>query len=177
MLDFYRHGVHHGGMKTQNLIKQTLSQPESVVVVQQILEDNKEAPRSAIAKRVCQHFGFFNAWGRAQQSGCMKALRELERVGRFQLPEARRPSPPTAPRRLTEPVEAPRELPSTAERIQELELIRVESDTEVRIWNELMIQEYPREAGPLVGAQMSYRIILSPADGGTTDLGRSAITA
>jgi hypothetical protein len=51
-------------MKTQNLIKHTLSQPESVVVVQQILEDNKEATRSAIAKRVCQHFGFFNAWGR-----------------------------------------------------------------------------------------------------------------
>jgi hypothetical protein len=145
-------------MKTQNLIKQTLSQPESVVVVQQILEDNKEAPRSAIAKRVCQHFGFFNAWGRAQKSGCLKALRELERVGRFQLPPSQRPCPQSAPRRLTEPVEAPRELPSTAEQIQDLELIRVESDTEVRIWNELMIQEHPRGAGPLVGAQMRYLI-------------------
>jgi hypothetical protein len=111
VLNFCRHVVHHGGMKTQNLIKQTLSQPESVVVVQQILEDNKEAPRSAIAKRVCQHFGFFNAWGRAQKSGCLKALRELERVGRFRLPPSQRPCPQTAPRRLTEPVEAPRELP------------------------------------------------------------------
>jgi hypothetical protein len=145
-------------MKTQNLIKHTLSQPESVVVVQQILEDNKEAPRSAIAKRVCQHFGFFNAWGRTQKSGCLKALRELERVGRFQLPPSRRPFPQTAPRRLTEPVAAPRELPSTADRIQELELIRVESDTEVRIWNELMIQAHPRGVGPLVGAQMRYLI-------------------
>jgi len=45
-------------MKTQNLIKRKLSQPESVVVVQQILEDNKEAPRSTIAERVCQHFDF-----------------------------------------------------------------------------------------------------------------------
>lgn len=145
-------------MKTQNLIKQTLSQPESVVVVQQLLEDNKEAPRGAIAKRVCQHFGFFNAWGRAQQSGCLKALRELERVGRFQLPPAQRPSPQTAPRRLSEPVEAPRELPSAVEQIQELELIRVASDSEVRIWNELMLQEHPRGAGPLVGAQMRYLI-------------------
>jgi hypothetical protein len=97
----------HGGMKTQNLIKQTLSQPESVVVVQQILEDNKEAPRSAIAKRVYRHFGFFNAWGRAQKSGCLKALRELERVGRFQLPPGPKAlpanHPPTAYRACRSP--------------------------------------------------------------------------
>ncbi len=104
MLDFWRRAVHHGGMKTQNLIKRKLSQPESVVVVQQILEDNKEAPRSAIAERVCQHFSFFNAWGKPQKSGCLKALRELERIGRFQLPEGRKPSVQAEPRRPTEPV-------------------------------------------------------------------------
>jgi|GEM_PF-6103905 len=57
-------------MKTQNLIKQTLSQPESVVVVQQILEDNANALRSAIAERVRKHFSFFNALGRQQKAGC-----------------------------------------------------------------------------------------------------------
>ena len=145
-------------MKTQNLIKRKLSQPESVVVVQQILEDNKEAPRSGIAKRVCQHFAFFNAWGKPQTSSCLKALRELERVGRFELPQARRPSPQAGPRRRTEPVEAPRDLPSAVGQIQQLQLIRVETDTEVRIWNELMIQEHPRGAGPLVGAQIRYLI-------------------
>ncbi len=36
-------------MKTQNLIKQTLSRAESIVVVQQILEDNGEASHTAIA--------------------------------------------------------------------------------------------------------------------------------
>ncbi|MCP4897468.1 MAG: DUF4338 domain-containing protein, partial [bacterium] len=142
----------------QNLIKRKLSQPESVVVVQQILEDNKEAPRSGIAKRVCQHFAFFNAWGNPQKSGCLKALRELERVGRFQLPEARRQSPQAGSRRRTEPVEEPRDLPSAAGQIQQLQLIRVQSDTEVRIWNELLIQEHPRGAGPLVGAQLRYLI-------------------
>ena len=145
-------------MKTQNLIKQTLSQPESVVVIQQILEDNKEAPRSGIAQRVCQHFEFFNALGKPQKSGCLKALRELERVGRFQLPEPRRPSPQPGPKRCTAPVEQPRNLPSSAGQIQQLQLIRVETDTEVRIWNELMIQEHPRGAGPLVGAQIRYLI-------------------
>ncbi len=145
-------------MKIQNLIKQKLSQPESVVVVQQILEDNEDAPRSAIAERVCEHFAFFNALGKPQKSGCLKALRELDRAGRFQLPEARRQSPQTDPRRLTKPVEEPRNTPSAAGRIEELQLIRVETDTEIRIWNELMIQEHPRGAGPLVGAQIRYLI-------------------
>ncbi len=145
-------------MKTQNLIKRKLSQPESVVVVQQILEDNREAPRTAIAQRVCQHFEFFNAWGRPQRMGCLKALRELERAGRLQLPQARRQSVQASPRRLTEPVEEPRNLPAAAGQIQGLELVRVESDTEVRLWNELMHQEHPRGAGPLVGAQIRYLI-------------------
>ena len=145
-------------MKTQNLIKRKLSQPESVVVVQQILEDNKQAPRCAIAERVCRHFAFFNALGNPQKSGCLKALRELDRAGRLQLPEARRQCPQAGPRRRTEPVEEPRDVPSAAGQVQQLQLIRVESDTEVRIWNELMIQEHPRRAGPLVGAQIRYLI-------------------
>ncbi|MCI0590220.1 MAG: hypothetical protein L0Y67_01195 [Gammaproteobacteria bacterium] len=65
-------------MKTQNLIKQTLSRAESVVVVQQIVEDNGEASRTAIAERVCEQFGFFNALGKAQIIGCLKALREFQ---------------------------------------------------------------------------------------------------
>ena len=145
-------------MKTQNLIKRKLLQPESVAVVQQILEDNADAPRSAIAERVCQHFAFFNTLGKPQKTGCLRALRELERAGRFQLPQARRQSPQAGPRRCTEPVEEPRNLPSAAGQVQELELVRVETDTEVRIWNELMIQEHPRGAGPLVGAQVRYLI-------------------
>jgi hypothetical protein len=71
VLNFYRHAVHHGGMKTHNLIKQTFLQPESIVVIQQISEDNEEAFRSGIAKRVCQYFGFFKAWSRPQKSGCL----------------------------------------------------------------------------------------------------------
>ena len=145
-------------MKTQNLIKQKLSQPESVVVIQQIQEDNEDAPRSAIAERVCEHFAFFNAFGRPQKSGCLKALRELDRAGRLQLPETRRQTPQTDPRRRTKPIEEPLNLPSAVGKIQELQLIRVETDAEVRIWNELMIQEHPRGAGPLVGAQIRYLI-------------------
>lgn len=145
-------------MKHQNRIKQRLLEPESIVVVQQILEDNKEAHRSAIAERVCQHFSFFNSLGRPQKSGCLKALRELERADRLQLPEARRARPKIKPKRLADPVAEPKNLPATAGQIEELQLVRVETDEEVRRWNELMIQDHPRGAGPLVGAQIRYLI-------------------
>ncbi|MGH8550581.1 MAG: IS4/Tn5 family transposase DNA-binding protein, partial [Methylococcales bacterium] len=145
-------------MKTQHLIKQTLSRPESVVVVQEILEGNREASRTAIAVRVCEQFGFFNALGKVQKSGCLKALRELEQAKRLQLRGARECSPRKGPRRLDSPVEEPDWLPASVGEIQELELIRVETESEVRIWNELMIREHPRGAGPLVWAQIRYLI-------------------
>lgn len=145
-------------MKQQSRIKETLLQPESIAVVQQILEDNQEANRSAIAMHVCQHFSFFNPLGNAQKSGCLKALRELERAGCCQLPESKNPQPKTKPKRLTEPVEQPINIPTLVEQIQKLQLIRVENDNEMRIWNELMIQDHPRGAGPLVGAQIRYLI-------------------
>jgi hypothetical protein len=172
VLNFWRHAVHCGGMKTQNLIKRKLSQPESVAIVEQILEDNREAPRSAVAERVCEHFEFFNAWGRPQKSGCLDALRELERAGQFQLPASRRPSPQVDPRRCGEAVEEPDEVPAAAGQIDQLRLIRVETETQVRIWNELMIQEHPRGAGPLVGAQIRY--LIGSAHGWLGALGFSA---
>ncbi len=127
-------------MKTQNLIKQTLSRSESVVVVQQILEDNGEASRTAIAERVCEQFGFRNALGKPQKIGCLKELRELQQTGRFELPQARRSPPQEGPRRLSSPVEEPDELPASAGEIRELAPIRAKTESEVRIWNELMIR-------------------------------------
>ena len=147
-----------GGMKSQNLVKQTLSQPESLLIVQQILEGNSESPRSAIAGLVCKHFEFFSALGKPQIAGCLKALRELERIGKFELPKVQAPAPNPQPKRLEAPVEAPLTLPSTAGQIQALELIRVEDDAQTRIWNELMIQDHPRGAGPFFGAQIRYLI-------------------
>lgn len=138
-----------GGMKLQNLIKQTLSRPESVLTVQQILEGNTESHRSAIAGLVCEHFKFFSALGKPQIAGCLKALGELERFGKLELPLAQARAPKPEPKRLKAPVEAPLTLPSSAGQIQSLELILVESDAQTRVWNELMIQDHPRGAGPL----------------------------
>jgi hypothetical protein len=39
-----------------------------------------------------------------------------------------------------------------------LELILVEQESQMRIWNELMIREHPQGAGPLMGRQIRYLI-------------------
>jgi hypothetical protein len=145
-------------MNTQSVIKRTLAQPESITVIRQILETNAELSRSSIAERVCEQLGLFNARGRPQRSGCLKALRELERAGHFVLPSARRCPKRSAPRRLNAPVDPPRDVPARAGAVQALALIRVETDAQVRLWNELMAREHPRGAGPLVGVQVRYLI-------------------
>ena len=49
-------------------------------------------------------------------------------------------------------------MPQTAGAVRDLELILVDSDERMRIWNELMLREHPCAAGPLVGPQVRYLI-------------------
>jgi hypothetical protein len=74
-------------MKTQNQIKRTLSQPTNVGYVRELLKCDQFLHRSELAEAVCTQFGFFDARGRRQRGGCLKALRELEGTGHFSLPE------------------------------------------------------------------------------------------
>ena len=145
-------------MNTQNLIKRKLAQPQSITVVRQILEAYDRLPRSSIAQRVCERLELFNARGKPQRASCLKALRELERAGHFVLPTARRRPKRGSPRRLDGAVEPPRGVPAQSGEVRGLELVPVETDAQVRIWNELMVREHPRGAGPLVGVQVRYLI-------------------
>ena len=43
-------------------------------------------------------------------------------------------------------------------KICELKLVSLNTEKYMRIWNELMIQDHPRGAGPLVGRQLRYII-------------------
>jgi len=145
-------------MNTQNLIKRKLARPESITAIRQILETDDGLSRSAIAERVCEHLELLNARGKPQRAGCLKALRELERAGHFLLPTARRCPKRGSPRRLTGPVDLPRDVPARAGEVKDLVLSKVETDAQVRIWNELIEREHPRGAGPLVGVQVRYLI-------------------
>ena len=96
--------------------------------------------------------------GHAQVGGCLKALRELEVKGWFQLPPPQIQKSGPAPRRLSDPVAEPEGVPREVGEAVGLELILVEQESQMRIWNELMIREHPQGAGPLVGRQVRYLI-------------------
>ncbi|MCK4623644.1 MAG: IS4 family transposase [Desulfuromonadales bacterium] len=145
-------------MNKQNQIKRTLSEPTSIEYIFDLLEGREIPHRSELATRVCEQFGFYDARGQKQHSGCLKALRDLEAAGHFTLPAVRKRPGRRSPQRLPESVPLPVEVPSQVGEIQGLELIVVSMPEQMKIWNELMIEEHPQGAGPLVVRQLRYLI-------------------
>ena len=142
---------------TQNQIKRTLSTAESIAYIRGLLESKEVGRRSALAKRLCEHFGFYDPRGRVQHAGCLKALRELEGAGHFSLPAAQHAGR-SSPRRLADPVAPVVDLPPTVGEVEGLQLVLVNTPSLLHLWNELMQGEHPQGAGPLVGRQLRYLI-------------------
>lgn len=145
-------------MESQSQIKRRLSEPSAIAQIKALLETGAIAGRAALARKLCEQFGFHDARGRAQLSGCMKALSELSAAGHFVLPPPRSQPKAGSPRGLPSPVPAPVNVPATVGQIDGLELQLVESESQLRVWNELMAREHPCGAGPLVGPQLRYLI-------------------
>jgi len=162
-------------MDRQQTLKQKLSRPESIEVIKQILIDHDHLPRTKIATVVCEHFRFFDAQGKPQQGNCLKALRDLEVTHGFTLPNARPGSRKRTIKRLDKPVEEPVDVPTEAGDVCGLHLVQVTSDSETRIWNEMMSREHPRGAGIMVGAQLRYLISSSHGWLGGFGFGASAL--
>ena len=76
-------------MDAQHQIKRNLNAPAALERIEAMIREDAELHRTGLAGRVCEEFGFFDARGRAQVSGCLAALRALERAGRIGLPPAR----------------------------------------------------------------------------------------
>ena len=145
-------------METQNQIKRTLSRPEVIEHVRSVLDESGSMNRTGVAEQICGHYGFFDARGTPQTSSCLKALRELESGGHIVLPQPLVKPGRGSPRRLSEPVVLPQAVPAEVGGVRGLHLVRVETVEQMRIWNEMMIREHPRGAGPLVGRQLRYLI-------------------
>ena len=75
-------------MEVQSQIKRALSEQNAIEIIRGFLSEDGYAYRSTFADAVCRRFGFYDARGGLQRSGCIKALRELERAGHFVLPAA-----------------------------------------------------------------------------------------
>jgi hypothetical protein len=145
-------------METQNQIKRTLAQPEAIAHIRSVLDGNDIMHRTMLADQLCEHYGFFDARGAPQRGTCLKALRELQESGHIVLPAPLMQHGRGSPRRLLEPVAAPQAVPAQAGDVRGLQLCVVDSEEQMRIWNEMMIREHPRGAGPLVGRQLRYLV-------------------
>ena len=145
-------------VRSQNLIKDTLGFPENLERVRLFLNEAAPPNRTALATQVCDWYGFLDHRGQRQLSTCLKALRDLEREGHFTLPPPSFKQAQSSPRRLPEPVPGPREVPEAAGEVQGLRLVLVETEEQIRIWNEMMFREHPQGAGPFVGRQLRYLI-------------------
>jgi hypothetical protein len=143
-------------MQSQNLLKQTLNTCEALDVIRILAA---QAPhRTALAERVCEHFGFRDALGRTQRSTCLSALRSLERAERLTLPVSRNARRRPAPRGLDAPVPGALNVPSHVVHVGTIELVAVNDDVHRRVWTELMRREHPLGAPTLAGHQLRYLV-------------------
>jgi len=143
-------------MEKQNQIKRKLSQPEAIEYVCKMLKTHDNLKITKLADKLCEQFGFYNPLGKKQRTGCFKALKELEQAGLIALPQSSRKKTKRSPRRLAEPLPNPQTVPNEAGEIHSLKLLLVETVEQMRIWNEMMINDHPRGAGLLVGRQIRY---------------------
>lgn len=145
-------------MIKQNQIKRTLSHPDAIADISQQLSDLDNPKLSQFADHLCQQYGFIDPQGNYQQTGCMKALRALEHEKQITLPEAICRTKKRSPRRLEQALPALTGVPGEINQILNLMLVLVETEDQMRLWNEMMENDHPRGAGLLVGRQIRYLV-------------------
>ena len=145
-------------MVGQSQIQRRLSQPENIARARQRIADEPDILRTGLANWLCEEFGFLDRRGQLQHSSCLKALRVLESRDQLSLPARRTKPGRSQPRCLDAGVPPPQDVPSRVGDIRGLELILVETERQMRIWNSLFVDEHPRGAGPLVGRQLRYLV-------------------
>ena len=142
-------------------IKEALSEPELLSVVREELLAGDVSSRTHFAAELCERFGFRDARGKPQVGSCLKALRDLEQKGEFELPARKLDtSGDWMPRRLPAPVPEPQSVPKTVGDVVGLEISLVDrtDDIGMRTWNELILREHPWGAYRLVGRQLRYLV-------------------
>lgn len=165
-------------MNTKTSIKTTLLRPENEEFITDWLVRNKGKSRTDLAREACRRLDLRDWRGKDRISTTMKALRELEAEGHWELPQAKSSGPKEwRPRRLSCGVEYPKGVPEQVGDIEGLELMEVEPGNEehVRIWNELMIREHPLHDCRLVGRQLRYLIASAHGWLGGIGFGSSAL--
>ena len=137
--------------------------PERLAQIQTAIAARPEISRRQLALQVCQWLDWRGANGKYKEMSCRKALLELDRRGRIELPEVKVPanfarsSPERDEDKLfgeSTPVEC-----SLAE-LGGVKLVRVEPGDRASSarWNAMMRRYHYLGSGPLCGAQIRYFI-------------------
>lgn len=146
-------------VKQQHRIARTLAIPENLARLRKIVKGGRKMSRAALATEVCVEFGFLDARGVHQTASCTTALRGLERKGMIKLPRTEprggwKRHPRGTGAALPDPVDVPEQVGD----IQDLSLILVQSEADMREWNELLLREHPQGERIITGRQMRYLI-------------------
>ena len=118
-------------MYQQSQIRRNLACSEGIVRLQALMNAENFENRSAIGRRVCEDFGFYDARGQVQLIGCMKVLRELNDDGQICLSASTRAKRQVKARGLGHAVAAAEEVPERLDQVSglELELVRIRMRT------------------------------------------------
>ena len=145
-------------MRPQRQILQTLRAPQAQARLGHIVAHGASESRAALGREVCAQFGFVDARGTAQLTGCLKALDVLETEQHIALPAPRPHGHRPSPRCLDAPVPAPVDVPAQARDVEGLRLVVVEDEAQRRIWNTLLAREHPQGTTTFVGCQVRYLV-------------------
>jgi hypothetical protein len=151
--------------------------PEIVGRIAATVETEPSISRRSLSRRVCEWLDWRAPNGKLREVSCRKALLELERHGRVNLPEPERvPGFEEAPSKQKAPPVVP-EVRCSLSELGKVEVIPVSSrySKASGIWNALMEGYHYLGKGPLCGAQIRY-LIRSPVYGYLGGLSFSAAT-
>jgi hypothetical protein len=158
-------------------LKAALSEPAKLAVVREELAEGADS-RTRLAGELCRRFCFRDARGQLRVGSCLKALRDLERAGKFTLPPRLLDiHQGWSPRRLSAAVPEAQGVPERVEAVPGLRLVLVDpaDAAGMRTWNELMLREHPVGGRPLVGRQLRYLVSSEPGWLGALGWGASAL--
>lgn len=130
--------------------------PEAIVDrIRCRVQGDETLTRTGLSREVAAWLDWRDARGRVKDMSCRVALLKLARRGLIELPPAR--PMPLAPPSAARPVLSAVPIEMTLAALGPVELVRVDSTAQSRLWRELMAH-HPLGAGPLCGAQLRYLV-------------------
>jgi hypothetical protein len=130
---------------------------EDIVQIQRKIDSNPDISRRRLSQQICEELNWRCKSGKLKAMSCRVALVKLERCGKVRLNEVAPFRTERKPQRVRPNLE-PKPIRCDLEKLQPIELVRVDDRRQSQIWNEQMDRYHPLGSGPLCGAQLRYLI-------------------